>query len=478
MTSSSGVKMWRSGVDYHTLITKAVRSLDESTDKARRALYERARAAQMKELRAVHPPLSESAIAKERLTLEGAIRKVETDTLREAERRSREMGPKPLSPSTARLKQDTNEPKDRSVASEETAVSRSTVTPTELWSGWLIAKWARGFSAIVQSWATKNRSDKTNRSTATQIDPPPLGDHSLSETETVSSNENPSAVDEFGQIQEASEPFRGYDRHPPLSRSYRNIVGLLVTLLILAGCAATISWQWPRLSGLYSHVAQLVVKQQDKSMMPQSASASKSSDRVHPERNVDSASATRDSQTLPTEAQRVVLYEEDSSDSQGKRYFGLVMWRTEITPTGPGSASDVAVRADIKIPERLMTMTWFLRRNVNPALAASHTVAMTFGLPADFAGGGIASMPGILMKQSEEMPGKPLAKLAVKAINDVFTIELSAADAQRNAQLLRESSWLDIPIVYVNGTRAIMAVEKGAAGDRAFAEAFAAWDQN
>ena len=77
------------------------------------------------------------------------------------------------------------------------------------------------------------------------------------------------------------------------------------------------------------------------------------------------------------------------------------------------------------------------------------------------------------------MPGTPLAKLAVKAMKGVVAIEDSASDTdvQRNVQLLKEGQWFDIPIVYVSGTRAIMAIEKGSPGDRAFAEAFAAWEK-
>ena len=61
-----------------------------------------------------------------------------------------------------------------------------------------------------------------------------------------------------------------------------------------------------------------------------------------------------------------------------------------------------------------------------------------------------------------------------------FVIGLSADDtsAQHNEQLLKERSWFDIPIVYTNGGRAILAIEKGPLGDRAFAEAFAAWEGN
>jgi hypothetical protein len=48
---------------------------------------------------------------------------------------------------------------------------------------------------------------------------------------------------------------------------------------------------------------------------------------------------------------------------------------------------------------------------------------------------------------------------------------------QRNLQLLKERAWFDIPIVYNNGRRAILALEKGTPGERAFDEAFKAWGQ-
>jgi hypothetical protein len=69
--------------------------------------------------------------------------------------------------------------------------------------------------------------------------------------------------------------------------------------------------------------------------------------------------------------------------------------------------------------------------------------------------------------------------LAVKVTNGYFLIGLSAVDTdvQRNVQLLKDRSWFDIPIVYTNGGRAILAMEKGSPGDHAFTEAFAAWSR-
>src|SRR5262249_57331108 len=48
-------------------------------------------------------------------------------------------------------------------------------------------------------------------------------------------------------------------------------------------------------------------------------------------------------------------------------------------------------------------------------------------------------------------------------------------ESQRNITLLKEKPWFDIPIVYTDGRRAILAIEKGRSGERAFGQAFAAW---
>src|SRR5271163_4607974 len=70
--------------DYHPLIVRAVDGLGTSTGEARRALYERARAALVAQLRGIEPPLSEADITRERLALEDAIRKVEAETVRKS----------------------------------------------------------------------------------------------------------------------------------------------------------------------------------------------------------------------------------------------------------------------------------------------------------------------------------------------------------------------------------------------------------
>ena len=70
--------------DYYPLIARAVAGLDKNTGENRRALYERARAALVAQLRGIDPPLDEADITRERLALEEAIRKVEAEAAKRA----------------------------------------------------------------------------------------------------------------------------------------------------------------------------------------------------------------------------------------------------------------------------------------------------------------------------------------------------------------------------------------------------------
>jgi len=263
----------------------------------------------------------------------------------------------------------------------------------------------------------------------------------------------------------------GYTRRP--QRSYRGIIRLLVLLLVLAGIAGAAYWQRQAITSMVASFRSEPTKPKDTS---QPTARPKIADRIG-----QSGQAAPDSANAPAAAvaQKVVLYDEDPNDPQGKRYVGSAIWRTETVSPGPGLAPELAVRADIEIPERKLRMTWSLRRNTDKALPASHTIEILFTLPADFPEGGIGNVPGVLMKQNEQARGVPLAGLAVKVTNGYFLVGLSAVDVdlQRNVQLLKERDWFDIPVVYTSGKRAILAMEKGTPGTRAFEEAFRAWGQ-
>src|SRR5262245_4116055 len=77
--------------DYYPLISRAVAALEKNNGENRRALYERARAALLAQLRGVTPALEESDITRERLALEESIRKVEAESARQFVEASRQM---------------------------------------------------------------------------------------------------------------------------------------------------------------------------------------------------------------------------------------------------------------------------------------------------------------------------------------------------------------------------------------------------
>lgn len=177
--------------------------------------------------------------------------------------------------------------------------------------------------------------------------------------------------------------------------------------------------------------------------------------------------------------QKAILFEEDPKNPQGERSVGRAVWHTEMKTLPPSTVPDMRARADILIPTRGLQIRWTLVRNTDANLPASHTIEIMF-IPTIQFGGGIANVPGILMKDAELGRGIPLAGLAVKVSDSYFLEGLSAvkADLGKNIRLLKTQSWVDIPLVYTNGRRAILALQIGDAGRETLRKAFSYWEGN
>ncbi len=433
--------------DYYPLISRAVGGLDKNTGENRRALYDRARAALVSQLRGVEPALDETDITRERLALEEAIRKVEAEAAKRPRADTPEAG--------------VGEPSLRDQGLRD---FRETVAEAE-GLGSAAAEAKRAAQTTYETMPSEPEPHYFEPPAAPE--PPPVAEPTLTEETPHAGGYVPPTPPPA-----AYEDEDEYTRRP--QRSYAGIIKLFVLLLVLAGIAGAAYWQRHTITSLVaSFRSQPAPKPQESS---QPAARPKIADRIG--QSGDTAPDTANAPAAAV-AQKVVLYDEDPNDPQGKRYVGSALWRTETVSPGPGLAPELAIRADIEIPERKLRMTWSLRRNTDKALPASHTIEIMFTLPADFPEGGIGNVPGVLMKQNEQARGVPLAGLAVKVTNGYFLIGLSAVDVdlQRNIQLLKERDWFDIPVVYTSGKRAILAMEKGTPGTRAFEEAFRAWGQ-
>ena len=435
--------------DFYPLIAKAVSGLDKNTGENRRALYDRARSALVSQLRGVEPPLDETDITRERLALEEAIRKVEAEASKRP--RSDASEAEPAEPSL----------RDRGLRD-----FRETVAEAE-GLGSAAAEAKRAAHATYE--AMPDEPDGSRHVEPPVLpEPPPVSEPSLTEEvpqEPHHASRPPPAPGAYDDDDE-------YTRHP--ARSYAGLVKLFALFVVLSVIAGGLYWQRQTIASMVaSFRSQPAPKPKE---VAQPSVRPKIADRIGQSGRPAPSTANAPAAAV---AQKVVLYDEDPNDPQGKRYVGSALWRTETVSPGPGLAPELAVRADIEIPERKLRMTWSLRRNTDKALPASHTIEIMFTLPADFPEGGIGNVPGVLMKQNEQARGVPLAGLAVKVTDGYFLIGLSAVDVdlQRNIQLLKERDWFDIPVVYTSGKRAILAMEKGTPGTRAFEEAFRAWGQ-
>ena len=529
--------------DYYPLIAKAV--VGQSSGEARRVLYDRARAALVAQLRGVDPPLAEADITRERLALEEAIRKCES----EAARRSRTDQPTPAPRSDAPPPQGRVPP--RPMGSEPggpafvpgeppmpPGVSMPPEAPPErsrrgapgpgadrgpipdrgpkrdpLGGAPLPPKGPPGGPAMVEpppvadfGAAEMRPPGREPRPSGRRGEPPPpfFDAPGGEEAEALPGLDEPLAPppgvrkdergrggpprgpegrrdgrpdkgaikppeprsetgrrgDRFADRPSDRAPERRRERTAPPVR--RIAIASAAVLLLLAVVAAGL-WYRSAIVGYFAG-APTASRTVDSGARPKIA------DRIGASTTVDDGAPV---------AQKVVLYEEDPNDAAGKRYVGTAVWRLELVPPAAGKPPDLAIRADIEIPEQKISARWSLRRNDDKSLPASHTVEVMFTLPPDFPHKGITNIPGVLMKQSESTRGVPLAGLAVKVTNNFFLIGLSSVegDRQRNIQLLKERAWFDIPLVYEDGRRAILAIEKGTPGERAFTKAFEAWGQ-
>jgi len=454
--------------DYYPLIARAVEGLDHNTGENRRVLYERARVALLKQLRGVEPALDEADITRERLALEEAIRKVEAQAASSAPEEPEEVAeqaPEPAGPVEPAA----------SLRDQGLRDFRGTMAEAEGLGGGA-AEANRAARQTYGSIPGKPPTDEPGPPPFAPLPPDAGGAPRVSEPDMEL---HPEEVEPGSWPPSGRPPPPAYDEYEeasaPRVRSYGRLVAIMVFLLLAAGLAGAAYWQRDTIAQMMASLRSAPPPTQPGTTAPPPGQP-KIADRVEPSTTAPPKAATAPAAAV---AQKVVLYDEDPSNPQGKRYVGSAIWRTETVSPGPGLAPELAVRADVEIPERQMRMTWSLRRNTDKALPASHTIEIMFTLPADFAEGGVGNVPGVLMKANEQARGVPLAGLAVKVTNGYFLIGLSAVDLdkQRNIQLLKERDWFDIPIVYTSGKRAILAMEKGTPGTRAFEEAFRAWGE-
>lgn len=176
-----------------------------------------------------------------------------------------------------------------------------------------------------------------------------------------------------------------------------------------------------------------------------------------------------------SEGKRAIFYEENAeSDSAGDlAWKGSVTWSVESPREGEEqkAASVPSALAKVSIADRDLFVTLKLMPNMDSQLAAKYVVEIALSSQKEDPEKEVAHIPSLILKRTEQMHGEPLAAASVKVSPTLFWLALPSDPREngRNESLLLREGWIDIPIVYKNGKRAILTLEKTEAASRAIA---------
>lgn len=174
--------------------------------------------------------------------------------------------------------------------------------------------------------------------------------------------------------------------------------------------------------------------------------------------------------------QQALLYEERGSTESGSVEKGNVVWSVIQESPGDGQPEEPAVRGTVTMPTSNVQLKMTIRKNTDQSIPASHLIEMVFTVPDGFSGGAIDNVQRITFKDTEQAAGNPLIAVPSKIADNFFIIWLNDARTAQdtNLSLMRRLQWIDIPVSYRNGRRALISLEKGVPGEKAFTDVLGA----
>ncbi len=567
--------------DFYSVLQRAVGSLPDGSGPQRRAVYDKARKALLKQLQSFDPPLPSSEVTAQRLALEDAIRKIENEIARQIRTRRAVQGAipnsasprqpgtplsgsssltRPSGPSEAELEaqRQAEAERNREQRSELLASAISTATsnePDEIRStvpvpvGPTPAPAESPVAVEEVSFEHIDDEDEFERATSPEVaddvvdadivadtpeEPAPAATPAVDKKERKARRAR-KAKREKARRDTSSKPGRAAKRGDGAGRSMvGRLVLPLIMLALLMGAAYAAYLQRDQLMAVIDRLQQPqatsrspvsgggpeVIKNTDRLPSTLDGEETRSvtttpwppqSDQPvsdEPVRSIEgddrseapaipaeeqiaalpNDSAQVSETPLPTGdavanvegggTQNAVLYEEAAQAGEtGSAASGGVTWSMVRQAIGIGEPEPV-VRAEASIPERNLTATVTVREYNEADLSASHLIEIELNLDDEITGGGIKSVPGVIMKQTENSRGDALRGGAARVAQGLFWIALSEApsDVEANMNLLRTREWIDIPILYENDRRAILTLRKGNDGFDAVDAALRAWD--
>ena len=152
--------------------------------------------------------------------------------------------------------------------------------------------------------------------------------------------------------------------------------------------------------------------------------------------------------------------------------------RGDVDATVANGTDGPEIVANLDVPERGMKIKVTIRQERRHDAAGKPSSSRSWSTtPPNFPGKGVKDVPRLVMKPTEEARGQPLIGASAKVADGFFWIALSGGRSRRRDQRRADAGagWIDLPLVYDTGQRAILTFEKGTPGERVFEKALAAW---
>ena len=134
------------------------------------------------------------------------------------------------------------------------------------------------------------------------------------------------------------------------------------------------------------------------------------------------------------------------------------------------------MRAVVEIPDAGMVLNLLVRRNSDPTLPARHGGARFATRPGE-PGRSIRDV-GLLQFKNEEAAAarrSPACRCRCGRTCSSSACRILQNDIERNIDLIVRRNWIDLPVRMASGQRAILSLEKGAAGEQVVNDAFRQW---
>ena len=156
------------------------------------------------------------------------------------------------------------------------------------------------------------------------------------------------------------------------------------------------------------------------------------------------------------------------------------VWRLDNLNAGQGQPLETVVRATVDMPDAKLSLSLHPRRNPDQTLPASHTVELAFTTPPGDPARAVRDVGLLQFKNDETVRGTPVAGLPVPVKENLFLIGLSNLASRRRAQHRPDHPpELDRPAdpLLLRPARHPVASRRGSRGEQVVNEAFRQWRQ-